>query len=65
MIGWYLNFNETVFDLFSRLFDWLVDRINKSIASQSGWNTIGVLDIFGFEFFDVRSGGGLGREDIF
>jgi len=42
---------------FSRLFDWLVERINKSIgigAGQKG-RSIGILDIFGFEIFQLNS----------
>jgi myosin-1 len=42
---------------FSRLFDWLVERINKSIgigAGQKG-RSIGILDIFGFEIFELNS----------
>ncbi|KJH44472.1 myosin head, partial [Dictyocaulus viviparus] len=41
--------------LYSRLFDWLVARINKSIPSEKSTNYIGVLDIAGFEFFEVNS----------
>jgi len=43
--------------LYGRLFDWLVMRINMSIAGHHGIvpdsNFIGVLDIFGFENFKV------------
>ncbi|VDM79431.1 unnamed protein product [Strongylus vulgaris] len=41
--------------LYSRLFDWLVARINKSIPFEKSINYIGVLDIAGFEFFEVNS----------
>ncbi|VDM56347.1 unnamed protein product [Angiostrongylus costaricensis] len=41
--------------LYSRLFDWLVIRINKSIPFEESINYIGVLDIAGFEFFEVNS----------
>ncbi|CAJ0593296.1 unnamed protein product [Cylicocyclus nassatus] len=41
--------------LYSRLFDWLVARINKSIPFEKSVSYIGVLDIAGFEFFEVNS----------
>ncbi|WKX91079.1 hypothetical protein Q1695_009708 [Nippostrongylus brasiliensis] len=41
--------------LYSRLFDWLVTRINKSIPFEKSVSYIGVLDIAGFEFFEVNS----------
>ncbi|PIO63936.1 myosin head, partial [Teladorsagia circumcincta] len=40
---------------YSKLFDWLVARINKSIPFEKSVNYIGVLDIAGFEFFEVNS----------
>ncbi|KAH9252192.1 hypothetical protein BASA81_009784 [Batrachochytrium salamandrivorans] len=41
---------------YSRMFDWLVNRINQSLHSEStSGKVIGVLDIFGFEIFDVNS----------
>ncbi|CAI5468054.1 unnamed protein product [Closterium sp. Yama58-4] len=44
--------------LYSRVFDWLVERINESIQ-QTGLveegRCIGVLDIYGFEHFEVNS----------
>ncbi len=39
--------------LYSRLFDWLVTRINESICDDSAEFTIGVLDIYGFEIFQA------------
>lgn len=33
--------------LYSRLFQWLVRRINQSIEMQEKGNVIGVLDIYG------------------
>ncbi|KAI1728643.1 myosin head (motor domain) domain-containing protein [Ditylenchus destructor] len=43
--------------IYSRLFDYIVASINKSIpfGSSDGLGFIGVLDIAGFEFFEVNS----------
>ena len=49
--------------LYSNMFVWLVDLLNRTIAYPSGppgsshgeWGRIGVLDIYGFEKFDVNS----------
>jgi myosin heavy subunit len=44
--------------LYGRQFNWLVERINRSISKSASTNArsfIGVLDIFGFENFTVRS----------
>ena len=43
--------------LYGRLFDWLVQRLNQSIARGEGQSAgfIGVLDIFGFESFQNNS----------
>ncbi|KAG5229197.1 plant myosin MYS1 family protein [Salix suchowensis] len=42
--------------LYSRLFDWLVDKINVSIGQDSSSKSIiGVLDIYGFESFKCNS----------
>ncbi|XP_042688493.1 LOW QUALITY PROTEIN: unconventional myosin-Ia [Centrocercus urophasianus] len=40
-------------NIYSRLFDWLVDRINASIRVKPGKQrkVMGVLDIYGFEIF--------------
>jgi len=44
---------------YSRLFDWLVWRINKATASKGGSKKdsrmIGILDIYGFEVFEWNS----------
>ncbi|KAK1419770.1 hypothetical protein QVD17_29087 [Tagetes erecta] len=43
--------------IYSCLFDWLVEQINKSLSAgkrQSG-RSISILDIYGFESFDVNS----------
>ncbi|KAF3784216.1 Myosin-12 [Nymphaea thermarum] len=42
--------------IYSRLFDWIVDKINSSIGQDpNAVNIIGVLDIYGFESFKVNS----------
>ncbi|KAJ0008045.1 hypothetical protein Pint_29017 [Pistacia integerrima] len=42
--------------LYSRLFDWIVEKINVSIGQDpNSKSIIGVLDIYGFESFKVNS----------
>ncbi|CAG5041357.1 unnamed protein product [Parnassius apollo] len=41
--------------IYSRLFDYIVHRINSSIPSQASAYYIGVLDIAGFEYFQMNS----------
>ncbi|XP_066375034.1 protein OPAQUE1-like isoform X2 [Miscanthus floridulus] len=42
--------------VYARLFDWLVDNINKSIGQdKESRSQIGVLDIYGFECFKYNS----------
>jgi myosin-1 len=42
--------------LYNNLFDWIVERINQSLkARQPAANTIGILDIYGFEIFEKNS----------
>ena len=41
--------------LYSRMFDWLVQRINQSCRGAAENLFIGVLDIFGFEIFGQKS----------
>ncbi|KAL2510788.1 Myosin-11 [Abeliophyllum distichum] len=42
--------------MYSRLFDWLVDKINNSIGQDpNSKSLIGVLDIYGFESFKTNS----------
>ncbi|XP_059475767.1 myosin heavy chain 95F isoform X2 [Neocloeon triangulifer] len=41
--------------LYSRLFDYIVGRINRSIPFKTSSHYIGVLDIAGFEYFTVNS----------
>ncbi|KAA8520316.1 hypothetical protein F0562_014572 [Nyssa sinensis] len=42
--------------IYSRLFDWIVDKINNSIGQDpDATSLIGVLDIYGFESFKINS----------
>eukprot|EP00808_Paulinella_micropora_P026915 g54243.t1 len=46
--------------LYGGMFDWLIKRVNQSLAGHAGGNTsgqhtIGILDIFGFEIFVENS----------
>ncbi|XP_050410532.2 unconventional myosin-XIX [Patella vulgata] len=41
--------------LYSRLFEWLVDFINREIQTDEYHSTIGLLDIYGFEMFETNS----------
>ena len=42
--------------IYSCLFDWLVEQINKSlgVGKRRTGKSISILDIYGFESFDVR-----------
>ena len=39
--------------LYACTFKWVIGKINQRIKSSESYSTIGVLDIFGFENFDV------------
>ncbi|XP_023816614.1 unconventional myosin-Vb isoform X2 [Oryzias latipes] len=42
--------------IYARLFDWIVEHINKALHTSSKQHSfIGVLDIYGFETFEVNS----------
>lgn len=43
--------------LYERMFKWIVSRINKSLdrTKREGASFIGILDIAGFEIFQVHS----------
>ncbi|KAK3354726.1 myosin-1 [Neurospora tetraspora] len=42
--------------IYYNLFDWIVERINVSLkARQATTNSIGILDIYGFEIFEKNS----------
>lgn len=41
--------------IYAKLFDWLVDRVNKAIGEDKNcFSSVGVLDIYGFESFDYN-----------
>lgn len=45
-------------NLYGRVFDWLVSRINAALAPAGNAqkrNFIGILDIYGFEVFERNS----------
>ncbi|XP_041082396.1 unconventional myosin-Va-like isoform X2 [Polyodon spathula] len=42
--------------IYAKLFDWIVDHVNKALRSTVNQNSfIGVLDIYGFETFEINS----------
>ena len=42
--------------LYFNLFDWIVTRLNKSLKARGAIaNTVGILDIYGFEIFEKNS----------
>lgn len=42
--------------IYNNLFDWIVERVNQSLkARQATSNSIGILDIYGFEIFEKNS----------
>ncbi|KAH3678397.1 hypothetical protein WICMUC_001414 [Wickerhamomyces mucosus] len=42
--------------LYNNLFDWIVERVNKSLQTLGGASkSIGILDIYGFEIFEHNS----------
>jgi len=42
--------------IYNNLFDWIVERVNQSLkARQAAANSIGILDIYGFEIFEKNS----------
>jgi len=41
--------------LYERLFDYIIDKVNASMANSAQGNVIGVLDIYGFEVFEENS----------
>jgi len=50
----YYSIQATTKSLYHRMFSWLVDRVNKTLDTKVKRQFfIGVLDIAGFEIFDV------------
>ncbi|XP_034050986.1 unconventional myosin-X [Thalassophryne amazonica] len=41
--------------LYSQCFSWIILKINQKIKRQENFKSIGILDIFGFENFEVRT----------
>ncbi|KAJ6172513.1 Myosin-1 [Penicillium chermesinum] len=42
--------------IYFNLFDWIVERVNQSLTARSAiTNSIGILDIYGFEIFEKNS----------
>eukprot|EP00049_Salpingoeca_infusionum_P017514 m.353252 g.353252 ORF g.353252 m.353252 type:complete len:1850 (+) comp16718_c0_seq1:158-5707(+) len=41
--------------IYSRLFKWVITKLNMSLRGQESFKFIGVLDIFGFENFECNS----------
>ena len=42
--------------IYFNLFDWIVERVNSSLTARSSiTNSIGILDIYGFEIFEKNS----------
>ncbi|MCJ1454336.1 class II myosin [Mycoblastus sanguinarius] len=42
--------------IYFNLFDWIVDRVNASLKARGSIaNSVGILDIYGFEIFDKNS----------
>ena len=41
--------------IYSKMFDWLVTRLNESMGGEKHPLYIGILDIFGFEIFQHNS----------
>ncbi|KAF5178950.1 Myosin-1, partial [Thalictrum thalictroides] len=49
--------NTLAKSIYANLFDWLLEKINKSlkINQQKAWKSISILDIYGFESFQRNS----------
>jgi myosin heavy subunit len=41
--------------LYSNMFDWVIRKINETLKTKESPFSIGILDIFGFEVFEVNS----------
>jgi len=42
--------------IYSRVFDFIVEAINKKLVKTTSEVALGVLDIYGFEIFEVKTG---------
>uniref|UniRef100_A0A4W5LL90 Myosin motor domain-containing protein n=1 Tax=Hucho hucho TaxID=62062 RepID=A0A4W5LL90_9TELE len=40
--------------LYAQSFSWIITRINQKVRGKDNFKSIGILDIFGFENFEVR-----------
>ncbi|KAK1903064.1 Unconventional myosin-X, partial [Dissostichus eleginoides] len=50
--------------LYSQCFSWIIMRINQKIKGKDNFKSIGILDIFGFENFEIAPGMGVGGLDL-
>eukprot|EP01083_Nonionella_stella_P139035 423279_1 len=42
--------------VYAALFDWIVDKLNSVMnLAENRWKSVGILDIFGFEIFELNS----------
>ena len=41
--------------LYAQCFSWIVRKINQKVKGKENFKSIGILDIFGFENFEVRT----------
>lgn len=41
--------------LYSQCFTWIIRKLNSRINGNEDFRSIGILDIFGFENFEVRA----------
>lgn len=41
--------------LYSQCFSWIILKINQKVKGKENFKSIGILDIFGFENFEVRT----------
>lgn len=41
--------------LYGNLFDWIVKKVNASLKNDEAPYSIGILDIFGFEIFEMNT----------
>uniref|UniRef100_A0A8C1A6T0 Uncharacterized protein n=1 Tax=Cyprinus carpio carpio TaxID=630221 RepID=A0A8C1A6T0_CYPCA len=52
---WAIDSRDSVaMALYSQCFSWIITRINQKIKGKDNFKSIGILDIFGFENFEVN-----------